>query len=147
MPRLEVPIARDGPIVEVRPEIGPEDAANRVATGRDVLTAISVLGLVDTGAQMTAIQRMLAQRIDLPVFETIDVGSSVLGEEVCRARTGKIRMTFGSLEAGDSPRWRILHAVGVSIVSPSLTILIGRDVLATCRFTYDGRKRRFMMSY
>jgi hypothetical protein len=31
--------------------------------------------------------------------------------------------------------------------SSGVTVLIGRDPLATCRFTYDGRKRRFMMSY
>ncbi len=26
-------------------------------------------------------------------------------------------------------------------------VLIGQDLLASCRFTYDGRKGRLMMSY
>ena len=33
------------------------------------------------------------------------------------------------------------------VVSPGAVALIGQDLLATCRFTYDGRKRRLMMSY
>jgi hypothetical protein len=56
-------------------------------------------------------------------------------------------MTFGPLEAPDPPKWRIILAVGLDVVSPGVTVLIGRDLLGSCRFTYDGRKRRFMMSY
>jgi hypothetical protein len=56
-------------------------------------------------------------------------------------------MTFGTLEAPDPPKWQTIGAVGVNVVSPGATVLIGRDMLATCRFTYDGRQRRLMISY
>ena len=57
-------------------------------------------------------------------------------------------MTFGSFDAPGPPKWRTILVVGVTtIVSPGAIALIGQDLLATCRFTYDGRKGRLMMSY
>lgn len=147
MPRLDVPIGPNGPIVEVRLWIGSEDEASRVAEGRAVPRPFSVLGLVDTGAQMTAIQRPLAARMDLPCRGELQLSSSVLGGEVRAVPLYVIRMTFGAIEAPDPPKWRNIRAAGVSVVSPGVTVLIGRDLLGSCRFTYDGRKSRFMMSY
>ncbi len=71
----------------------------------------------------------------------------MLGEEVRDAAVYLARMTFGPIEAPDLPKWRIVAAVGVTVVSPGALILIGQDLLATCRFTYDGRRRRLMISY
>ena len=73
--------------------------------------------------------------------------SSVLGGEARSLPIYPVRMTFGPLGAPDPPRWRAIDAIGVDVVSPGASVLIGRDLLATCRFTYDGRKRRLLMSY
>ena len=54
MPRLEVPIGRDGPIIDVRIWIGTEDAKTLTAGGLEIPPPFSVPGLVDTGAQLTA---------------------------------------------------------------------------------------------
>jgi hypothetical protein len=59
----------------------------------------------------------------------------------------QLRMTFGPIEAPDRPKWRTIVAAGVTVVSPGSMALIGQDLLATYRFTYDGRKRRLKMSY
>jgi hypothetical protein len=56
-------------------------------------------------------------------------------------------MTFGPIEVLDPPKWRTILAAGVTVVSPGSLVLIGRDLLATCRFNDDGRRRRLMMSY
>ena len=147
MPRLDVPIGPNGPILDVRLSVGPEHAANLAAAGLPVPQPISVLGLVDTGAEMTAIQRSLAEWMDIPTLHFIEARSSMLGHEARVSPVHQVQMTFGSLGAPDPPRWRKIHAVGVSVVSPGAMVLIGRDLLATCRFTFDGRKRRLMMSY
>ncbi len=65
MPRLDVSIGPNGPIVDVRLSVGPERAASLAAAGLAVPEPISVLGLVDTGAEMTAIQRSLAEWMDI----------------------------------------------------------------------------------
>jgi hypothetical protein len=68
----------------------------------------------------------------------------------CEAREAavhRVEMTFGTLGAADPPNSRTLNAVGVILVSPGTMVMIGRDLLATGRFSYDGRKRRFVMSY
>jgi hypothetical protein len=147
MPRLDVTIGPNGPIIEVRLWVVPEDAAKLAAAGLPIPQPISVTGLVDTGAQVTAIQRSLAEWMGIPVFSVLEARSSVLGDEARVVDVYRIRMTFGPLEAPDPPKWRTINAVGVSVISPGATVLIGRDLLATCRFTYDGRKRRLMISY
>jgi hypothetical protein len=147
MPRLDAPIGSNGPIIEVRLWVVPEDAANLAAAGLPIPRPFSVPGLVDTGAQVTAIQRSLAERMGIPAFSLLEARSSVLGDKARVVDVYRIQMTFGALEAPDPPKWRTIDAVGVSIVSPGATVLIGRDLLATCRFTYDGRKHRLMMSY
>ena len=96
---------------------------------------------------MTAIQRDWVHAMGLPIHGWITLKSSVLGDEERRAPVYELRMTFGSIEAPDPPKWRTILAAGVTVVSPGSVALIGRDLLATCRFTYDGRKRRLMMSY
>jgi hypothetical protein len=147
MPRIETPIGPDGPVVDVRVWIGPEQKEALDARGSPVAPPFSVRGLVDTGARMTAIQRGLAQGMGLPVHDWIWLRSSVLGEEQREAPVYRLQMTFGPINAPELPHWRVIMAVGVSVVSPGVIALIGQDLLATCRFTYDGRKRRLMMSY
>jgi hypothetical protein len=147
MPRLDVPIGANGPIIEVRLWVGPENAAKLAAAGPPVPRPISIPGLVDTGAQVTAIQRSLVDWMGVSVWSLMETRSSVLRDEVRIAPVYRIQMTFGPLEAPDPPKWRTIGAVGVSVVSPGASVLIGRDLLATCRFTYDGRKRRLMVSY
>jgi len=147
MPRLETPIGEDGPIIHVRTWIATEHEEALDARGLPVPPPFSIRGLVDTGARMTAIQQALAKGMGLPVHDWITLKSSVLGDEEREAPVYQIRMTFGAIDAPDHPRWRTILAVGVSVVSPGAMALIGQDLLATCRFTYDGRKRRLMMSY
>jgi hypothetical protein len=147
MPRLETPIGRDGPIIHVRIWIGPEHEVALKARGLPAPRPLSMPGLLDTGAQKTAIQQDLAQVMGLPVHDWVGLRSSVLGAEERDAPVYLMRMTFGPIEAPDPPKWRIISAVGVTVVSPGALVLIGQDMLATCRFTYDGRKRRLTMSY
>jgi hypothetical protein len=147
MPRLEKPIGEDGPVIDVRAWIGFAHKEVLDARGLPVPPPFSIRGLVDTGARMTAIQRVWAQAMGLPIHDWITLKSSVLGDEERRVPVYELRMTFGSIEAPDPPRWRKILAAGVSVVSPGAVALIGQDLLATCRFTYDGRKRRLMMSY
>jgi hypothetical protein len=83
----------------------------------------------------------------IPTVGFMEVSSSVLGGQVRTVPIYRLRMTFGSLADPDTPKWRTIDAIGVDVVSPGASVLIGRDLLATCRFTYDGRKHRLMMSY
>jgi hypothetical protein len=147
MPRLELPIGPSGPIIELRLWIGPEDADALKAAGRPLPGPCSVPALLDTGAEMTAIHRSIADWMGSAVQDSIKLRSTVLGEAESEAPAYVIRTTFVSLESPDPPKWRTILVVGVNIVSPGASVLIGRDLLATCRFTYDGRKRRLMMSY
>jgi hypothetical protein len=147
MPRLEVLIGPDGPIIDVRIWVGTAQSESLEAGGRAIPPPFSVTGLVDTGAQVTAIRGAIVAWMGIPSAGFMEASSSVLGGEARTVPVYPLRMTFGSLGDPDAPKWRAINAVGVDVVSPGASVLIGRDLLATCRFTYDGRKRRLMMSY
>ena len=147
MPRLETSIGPGGPIIEVRLWLPADDVGLLKAGGLPVPAPCSVPALVDTGAEMTALHRPLADWLGAPVQDLVKLGSSVLGREEREVPVYLVRVTFGAIEAPDPPKWRTILVAGVDVVSPGASVLIGRDLLATCRFTYDGRKRRLMISY
>jgi hypothetical protein len=147
MRRIDAAIGVDGPIVDLRLWIALAEAESLRAGGVAVPSSFSVTGLVDTGAKQTAIQRSIATWMGIPTISLLRLTSSVLGAEEREAPAYQVRMTFGPLEAPDPPKWRTLLVAGVDVVSPGASVLIGRDLLATCRFTYDGRKQRLMISY
>lgn len=147
MPRLESAIGHAGPLIDVRLRAVPEREAALNAAGLPIAPPFSVRGLLDTGATTTAIRYELADRLNLIPDDIAQIRSSASGPETYEAPVYQVRMTFGPIEAPDPPRWRTLDVVGVSIVTTGAFVLIGQDLLATCRFTYDGRKRRIMLSY
>lgn len=146
MPRLERSIGPDGPILDIGVRSGPEYETYLHSVGKSS-TPFWIAGLLDTGAQRTAIQRDLAEGMGLPVHDWVSLRSSVLGVESREAPVYRLRMTFGSPGTPDPPRWRLVEAVGVTVVSAGALLLVGQDLLAFCRFTYDGRRRRLLLSY
>jgi hypothetical protein len=147
MPRLEIPIGEDGPIIDVRIWIGTERKGPLDALGLPVPPLLSIRGLVDTGNRLTAIQRVWVHAMGLPVLDWISRMSSMVGAEERQAPAYQVRMTLGPIEAPDSPRWWTILAVGVTVVSSGAVALIGQNPLATCLFIYDCRKRRLKMWY
>jgi hypothetical protein len=147
MPRLDVPFGRDGPIIDVGIWIAAELGVSWAATGSAIPEPFVVSGLVDTGARVTAIEASIVAWMGIPSIGVMEASTSLLGGEARSVPIFPLRMTFGPLEEGPAPRWRAIDAVAVKIVSPGASVLIGRDLLASCRFTYDGRKSRFQMSF
>jgi hypothetical protein len=147
MPRLDVSFGRDGPIVDVRIWYGEDDARSMIAAGRAIPPPLSVPGLVDTGAKVTAIRASIVTWMGIPSIGVMEASSSVLSGEARSVPIFAFRMALGPLGEGRAPRWQAIDAVAVDVVSPGVSVLIGRDLLASCRFTYDGRKSRLLMSF
>jgi hypothetical protein len=146
MPRLDVFFGRDGPIIDVRIWIAADLAESRAAAGLPIPAPFSVPGLVDTGAKVSAIRASIVAWMGILSIGVMEASSSVLGGESRPVSIFPVRMALGPLGAGP-PRWRAIDAAAVDVVSPGVSVLIGRDLLASCRFTYDGRKSRLLMSY
>ena len=147
MPRLEESFGRDGPIIDVGIWIAAEVAESWSAAGSIIPEPFVIPGLVDTGARVTAIGASIIAWMGIPSIGVMEASSSLLGGEARSVPIFPLRMIFGPLGEGPAPKWRAIDAVAVEIVSPGASVLIGRDLLASCRFTYDGRKSRFLMSY
>jgi len=102
MPRLEAPIAEDGPIIDVTGWIGAEheDALRSRRLPRP--NPFSIRGLIDTGARITAIQRALAEgmggfMVSSEVNGGQDAGSGSLTIRVPAARFEEARAEIRKL--------------------------------------------------
>lgn len=147
MPRLDRSFGDDGPIIDVRICVAAARAEWLAAVGSPVPEPFAVPGLVDTGVKVTAISLAIATWMGIASVGMIEASSSVLGRESRWVPVYPLRMCLGPFSDTDPLRWRAIDAAAVDIVSPGASVLIGRDLLASCRFTYDGRKSRLLMSY
>jgi hypothetical protein len=95
MPRLACTIGPSGPVIDSRLWIGPADADALKAAGIPHPPTCSVPALLDTGAEMTAIHRPLAEWLGSDVQDWMKLRSSVLGAGEREAPVYEIRMTFG----------------------------------------------------
>jgi hypothetical protein len=147
MPRLDTPFGLEGPIIDVQIRLRAEDERLMAAAGLPIPPPFAVRGLVDTGAKVTAIQKSIIAWMGAPCAGFMEATSSVLGSESRTVPIVALRIALGPLGDPGMPHWRPIRAAGVEIVSPGASVLIGRDLLASCRFTYDGRRSRLLMSY
>lgn len=99
------------------------------------------IGLIDTGASQTAIDRKFAQQARLPVVGRA-LSISALNKEIVRVHAGTIDIfdAAGNLWLSAS---KALH--GLNLEPQGLVALIGRDLLSSCELIYNGREATFTL--
>jgi predicted aspartyl protease len=148
MPRLRVPIGSDGPVIDLSIWVGRVVAHALMAQGQAVAPAQSIRALIDTGADRTAIHPSALSLISSPPAGTIRVrrpGSTVASQWV---NLHDLRLAFGSISTASSRRaWVVIEAAAVIPADPHVLALIGRDMLAHCKFIYDGTNGQLVLAY
>ena len=141
MPRIRVPIGSDGPIIDLKIWAARAAAHSLVAQGAAVPSPQIIRALIDTGADRTAIHPNALALVSSSPGGTILVrrpGSGVSGR---RVNLHDLRLAFGGALVSPMRRpWVAIEAVAVAPADPGILALIGREMLAHCRFVYDGLK-------
>lgn len=97
--------------------------------------------LIDTGATFTAIDRTAAAQLNLVAVDTIKSGTAG-GQQVCPRYPARLMFPGTPVPSIDLPR-----AVGVDLSGQGFIVLLGRDFLARCVFTYNGPLGHFILSF
>jgi hypothetical protein len=156
MPLLEIPFSRpDGLRVQALVTLGRPEIQRRRQARMPIPQPLSIIALLDTGAERTCVDPSVVARLGLPIsgggFSAapgVGVGPAVFGGS-----------TFGfTYEAG----LVILHPVTKppsNLVVPELEVdslplaafgieaVIGRDVLAGCVLVYNGPSGSAILAY
>ena len=147
MPRIRVPIGPDGPVIELSIWVGRVVAHALVAQGQTVAQQI-IRALIDTGADRTAVHPGALALIGSPPAGTIRVrrpGSTIASRWV---NLHDLRVAFGGVSTASSRRaWVVIEAAAVVPADPQILALIGRDMLAHCRFVYNGTNGELVLDY
>jgi predicted aspartyl protease len=121
-----------GPVVQVTVTLATSFAQGLQQANQPVPAPISGWALIDTGASNSCIDDAQAQQMGLPVIDVCNMTSAT--HENTQQNVYPIRIEFvGVPIAVDSGR-----TIGANLAPQQLLMLIGRDVLQHCTFTYNG---------
>jgi hypothetical protein len=148
MPVVTGTLAAEGALVDVR--IGWSDpAARQLRTAlRPVPPPIDTRALIDSGAECSCIDPSIIRALGLPVGGFVMANVPAHGGLTFAAQhdasltilhpsgDARLHLTLGSLLA-------VELAIGVL----GYQVLLGRDVLRSCRFLVDGPGNNFELSY
>ena len=146
MPRLLRPIDYRGAVLNVEVGITPLQRKTRKRTGLPRVNPSIVPALLDTGANVSAIDPSLVILLQLRPASMSQVHTPTSGV------FGELR-AFYQIHLGFVEPESVVIADSLFVVScDRLTpngyfMLIGRDILDRCEFLYDGPRGEFSLTY
>jgi hypothetical protein len=148
MPILTSAVLAEGAVVNVVVGWSASRIQKLRAALRPVPSPVNTSALLDTGADITCIDAKLVQTLGLPFGGTTLAYLPAYGG-LMGASLHDISLTV--LHALGSARNNLvfhnLTVLEVALSFQTYQILIGRDVLAKCLFSYSGPRQRFRLAY
>jgi predicted aspartyl protease len=147
LPFFTLQLKPSGPIAEILVNVsdGLRDAL--MADGKPVPFPVKIDGLIDTGADCTCADPQVFRDLNLTRKGTCALWTPSTGEAAKEADEFDVDIKIlGSGADQVFPMGTI--AVAAADVAPfGFQIIIGRDVLAKCLFSYNGQSRFFTLAY
>lgn len=133
------PLAASGPLMQVEVAVTDTLAQYLTSNSMEVPAAITGMGLIDTGASMTAIDSSVISRLNINPIGTANVftpqGSTQQG-------LYPIKLAF----IGTPIIINFSSVLGSELLDQGIIALIGRDVLSSCILIYNGSAGHFSLS-
>jgi hypothetical protein len=139
VPFLSVQLQADGPILPFVITVTEERKSALAQAGQTVPAPVPVAGLISTGAAGTVIDRQLLRRLGLSPTGIVTFRSTQQGMAMEQSNTYDVALALGG--PGGGLLFPALAVLEGSFVLPTYQAIIGRDVLARCRFSLDGPAR------
>jgi len=123
-------------------------ALNQLDKNKEPVT-VEGAALIDTGATYTCIDDCVCSQLDLQLSSGKIEMNGIGGQAECLCYPVQVQFAIKDFNIPPLPVYRApnvkLHSI--STVSGSLIALIGRDLLAHFKFTYDGRRGSIEIAY
>lgn len=156
MPILNIPATPgDGLRVQVQITLGRPEVLRRRQARLPIPQPLSVVALLDTGAERTCVDPLVVARLNLPVNKSTFTAAPGIGTGP--AVFGGSMFTF-TYEAGlvilhpvaKPPSNLVVHEFEVDelpLAAFGIEAVIGRDVLASCVLVYNGSSGSATLAY
>jgi hypothetical protein len=148
VPVLTGALTAEGAIVSVM--VGLSGSASQALRAglRPVAPPVSTRAILDSGAEMTCVDPSIIQVLGLPFGGTVLVNLPAHGGMTLGIlHDVSLTVVHPSGRARDDLVVRNPTVLEVALASLGYDVLIGRDVLAICRFLYHGPRNRFHLAY
>jgi hypothetical protein len=145
MPQLSFPISANEARVDVRINLDSATLQALAAAGLSVPASIEAPGLLDTGSDISGVASTILQQLAVPVFgrgTTLGIGGSV--------SVRLFKVTFLILDASQPHLpWLVRPDVMVMELPPGapVDVVLGMDVLLTCRMLLDGPALQVILEF
>ncbi len=145
MPQLTFPITSVGLCVDVKVNLDGATLGALHSAGRPMPASIQVKGLIDTGSDVSAVAPSILQQLAVPVHSqrtTLGIGGNML-----------VRLFNAALFIFDSHQYHLPWLAQPNLLVMELPsglpfeVLIGMDVLLSCKMVADGPVRQFMLEF
>jgi hypothetical protein len=145
MPILRGTLSDYGPMVDVKVMQSHQRSAAFKKRGLPFPQPVTVMGLIDTGASCSALDIGVANRLGLQSRGFTLIHTPSTGSEYVSRQQFDACLVLGEHER--RPLVVTLPVIEAELASQGFFVLIGRDVLNKCTFTYDGKKNNFTLRY
>ncbi|MBL8230603.1 MAG: aspartyl protease family protein [Bryobacterales bacterium] len=145
MPHLTLPISTSGPVVDVVISVSSARREALIAANMPVPQPVPIRALVDTGASGTCIDAGVMRSLQLSPTGAIPIHTPSTGGQPHQANTFDINLTLCHPQL-------TMTKQNIPVTEAHLAVqgihgLIGRDVLRSCLFVYDGQGGVFALSF
>jgi hypothetical protein len=148
MPVLKGTVEAEGALVDVQFGWSATAVRQLRVSLHPIPQPVTARALLDTGAEVSCLDLSLVQTLGLPSRGPTPANVPATGGLTFRTQHDTaLTLLHPSGRAGDQLVIGDLLVIEVPLANLGYQALLGRDVLARCRFLYDGPGGRFQLSY
>jgi predicted aspartyl protease len=147
VPILNAPIDVNGPCVRIAVGVSHQRRQALLNAGQRVPDVVLAQGLIDTGADCTAIDKSIVQKLGLVSTGTIGIStpSTVSAPHICNQYDVLLAIFMDKREVHIASL--TMPVIEAPLADLPYQALIGRDVLARGILTYDGQSGQLTLAF
>lgn len=146
MPHLTLPITPLGPLLDFICAVSKPRADALIKAGLPVPQAVTVKGLVDTGASITGLDPAILKALGVVSTGTIPVHTPSTKLGVPHV-ANQFDVSSILVHPMVTRTWMALPVIESELAHQGIQALIGRDILSFCLMTYDGQAASFSLGF
>jgi predicted aspartyl protease len=147
LPHFTLQVSTNGPIVDLIVSASEAKKAALIAANQPIPQVQAVRGLIDTGASCTCVDPAVLEALHLKPTGNTSVHTPSTGSAPQSAATFDVGLVIPCTNSVPFMLSTIEVIESHLFLAQGFHVLLGRDVLAHCHFTYNGLAAYFNLAY